>query len=110
MQKNWLKTMTLLLAGLLTLGGCGDGGSLLQRGILGLAQVVCSCIDGHGHIGAGVAIGHGEHVQVIQLLLVDFDRRSRTEHQAAKISAVNGLSQFLFPPIVSRSSWNRHTH
>ncbi|MBE6615478.1 MAG: serpin family protein [Ruminococcaceae bacterium] len=27
MQKNWLKTMTLLLAGLLTLGGCGDGGT-----------------------------------------------------------------------------------
>ena len=42
--------------------GCGNGRRLLQGGILCLPQV-CGCgVDGHRHIGTGVAVRHREYV------------------------------------------------
>ena len=78
-------------------GGSGLGG-LLQGGVLHLAQVCGGGVDGHGHVGAGVAIGHGEHVQVVELLLVDFNGCGGADDHSAKIGAVDNLFQIFLPP------------
>ena len=63
-----------------------------QIGVIGLAQVGSRGVDGHGHIGAGIAVGHREHVQFVELLLVDLDGSRRVDDHPAKLSSVNGLS------------------
>ena len=76
-------------------GGCCCAGSLLQGRIFQLAQIGCCGVDGHGHVGASVAIGNGEHVQLVQSLFVNFNTGSRTDHQSAKIGAIYSLLQLL---------------
>ena len=60
-------------------GGSRGLGGLLQGGVLHLPQVSGGGVDGHGHIGAGIAVRHGENVQLIELLLVDLDRGGRAD-------------------------------
>ena len=89
-------------------GRCSHLGSLAQSGVLSLAQVAGSGVDGHGHIGAGIAVGDGEHVQLVQSLLVDFNGSSSADDHSAKIGAVDNLFQIFLPPNLNRSSWNRY--
>ena len=76
-------------------GGSRHLGRFFQIGVLGLAQVGGRGVDGHGHIGAGISIRHGEHVQLVESLLVDLDGGSRADDHSAKIGSVDGFSQFI---------------
>ena len=48
-------------------------GGLVHGGGLGLAELVHRRLDGQGHIGAGVAVGHRKYVQVIDGLFLRGD-------------------------------------
>ena len=61
-------------------GGGSDGGRLLHSGGLALAQLRHGGADGHGHIGARVAVGHGKDVQVVDGLLLGRDDGCAVEH------------------------------
>ena len=61
-------------------GGGRDGGRLLHSGGLALAQLRHGGADGHGHIGARVAVGHGKDVQVVDGLLLGRDDGCAVEH------------------------------
>ena len=54
-------------------GGGGDGHGLIQGGGLGFAELRHGGADGHGHIGARVAVGDRENVQVVDGLLLGRD-------------------------------------
>ena len=88
-------------------GGGGNLGGGVQLRVLGLAQVGGGGVDGHGHIGAGVAVGNREHIQLVQRLLVNLNGCGSADNHPAKLGAVNGLPQFLFSSVLSQSSWNR---
>ena len=90
-------------------GRSGSLSGLLQGGIFQLPQVIGCGVDGHGHIGASIAIGNGEHIQLIQSLLVDLNAGGRTDDQAAKVGSVDSLSHFFYLQI-SRSPWNQCGH
>ena len=51
-------------------GGSGGLGHGVQLGAVHTPQIVGCGVDSHGHIRAGVAIGYGENVQFIQILLL----------------------------------------
>ena len=53
--------------------GGRDLGGLLQCGRLHPPQLGHGGLDGQGHIGAGVAVGHRENVQVVDALLLGGD-------------------------------------
>ena len=90
-------------------GGSGGLGHGVQLGAVHTPQIVGCGVDSHGHIRAGVAIGHGENVQFIQILLVDLDRGGCAEDHSLQFSPRNGL-QLLTPPKFIQSSWNRYRH
>ena len=48
-------------------------GGLVHGGGLGLAELVHRRLDGQGHIGAGVAVGHRKYVQVVDGLFLRGD-------------------------------------
>ena len=54
-------------------GAGGDLGGLAHRGGLALFQLRRSGLDGKAHIGAGIAVRHGEYVQVVDGLLFTGD-------------------------------------
>ena len=54
-------------------GAGGDLGGLAHRGGLVLFQLRRSGLDGKAHIGAGIAVRHGEYVQVVDGLLFTGD-------------------------------------
>ena len=54
-------------------GGCGYVGGLGQCHITQLAQLGCGCIQRHGHVCAGITVGNGKHIQIIDLLFVQFN-------------------------------------
>ncbi len=71
----------------------GQGQVLRRFGKIGRGSA-----ERHAHVRAGIAVGNGEHVQLVDLLAVVIDRRSRTADQPAEGSAVNGLNQVRTPP------------
>lgn len=84
-------------------GGGGNGSRLFQGGVFGLLQVCHSGVDGHGHVGTGVAVRHREHVQLVDRLLVDFNRGGRADDQSAKIGPVDGLPQWNYTSEIGTS-------
>ena len=93
-------------------GRSRTGSGLLQGGILQLSQIRHGGADGHGHIGARIAVRHGEDVQLVDRLLMRLDGRGGLDHQLAEIGPVNCLPQNLHLRIGSliRFAWNRYTH
>ena len=85
-------------------GGSGNLGRGIELRILRLAQVGGRGVDGHGHIGAGIAVGNREHVQFIEILLVDLDRGGGTDDHSSQLCPVDGLPQLFTPPKINRSS------
>ena len=73
--------------------GGGDVGGLGQGHIPGLAQILGGGVESHGHIGARVSVGDGEHVQLVDFLLVDFNGCGSGEQHLPVGSAVNGQFQ-----------------
>ena len=88
--------------------GSGNFRGSAQIRVIRLAQVSGGGGDGHGHIRAGIAVGHREHIQLVQGLLVVFNGGCRADNHSAQIRAVDCLFQDSFPPILSRSSWSPH--
>ena len=71
--------------------GSGRLGGQAHGGILVLFQLSGRGADGQAHIGAGIAVGHGEHVQVVDLLLFSVDRGGCVDDHLLKGRRVNGL-------------------
>ena len=59
-----------------------------------------SALHGQGHVGAGIAVRHGEHVQRVHRLTVLFEQGRAGNHHIAQQQAVNRLklNQGSFPP------------
>ena len=61
--------------------GGRDLGGLVHRGGLALAQLVHRRLDGQAHIGAGVAVRHREHVEIVDgLFLLGNARGAEGDH------------------------------
>ena len=85
-------------------------GSLGQVQLARLAQLVGGRVEGHAHVGAGIAVRHGEYVQLIDLLLVVFNGGSRAEDHFPKGRPVDGISHVTVHLPLSRSRWSRSPH
>ena len=73
--------------------GGGDVGSLGQRGIFGALQI-CDCVvERHAHIRAGISVGYGEDVQLVDMVLVDFNGGRSADYHAPECRSVDCLSQ-----------------
>ena len=79
--------------------GAGGGGSGLAQ-IMGIAfaQLGGGGADGQAHVGARVAVGDGEHIQVVDLLLLQGDSGGAVEHHVFELNSVNGLDHGIIPP------------
>ena len=71
--------------------GGGRLGGQAHGGILVLFQLNGCRADGQAHVGAGITIGHREHVEVVDLLLFSVDRGGRVDDHLLKGRRVNGL-------------------
>ena len=89
-------------------GRSRDIGGLRQRDAARLAQIGCRCVQRHAHVRAGVAVGDGEDVQLVDLLFVDLDGGSGAEDHFLKGRSVNGLPhcKLHLRIAVNRSSWS----
>ena len=74
-------------------GSLGHGGGGLFLGLSGGGA------NGQGHVGAGVAVGHREDVELVDALFLGVDGGSSVHHHALKQCAVNdvdhNVSKFL---------------
>ena len=88
-------------------GGGGGVGGLGQRGGLDLAQLRHGGADGHGHIGARVAVGDGEHVKVVVGLLLGGDGSGAVEHHLLEQRAGDLIVHVVTSSLTG--SWNPRT-
>ena len=68
-------------------------GSLCQRLRAALFEILRRSSEGHAHIGAGVAVGHREDVQLVDFLLFLLNCGAGGYDHPGKCRAVHGLSQ-----------------
>ena len=78
--------------------GSGHIGGLGKRHVLCAAQLGAGGVQRHAHVRAGVAVGDGEDVQLVDLLLIQVDLGSGGEHHPGKYRAVNGFDHGGLPP------------
>ena len=78
--------------------GGRDVGGFGERDVRLAAKLGRGCAEGHAHVGAGVAVRHGENVQFVDLLLFKLDGSRGGADHAAKGRAVKSLSQKETPP------------
>ena len=64
-------------------------GGLVHGGGIGLAELVHRRLDGQGHIGAGVAVGHRKYVQVVDGLLLSGNAGRAEQHHILEGGAVD---------------------
>ena len=67
----------------------GDLGGVVDGGGLGLVQLGAGGLDGQVHIGAGVAVRHGENVQVVDGLLLSGNAGRAEQHHILEGGAVD---------------------
>ena len=74
-------------------GGRRHIGGLCERGLRVFLKISRGRAERHAHVRAGVAVGDGENVQLVDLLFVEVDRRGRADDHTAEQCAVNFLYQ-----------------
>ena len=80
-------------------GAGGDLGGFGHGGRLALAQLGGGGLDGEAHVGAGVAVGHREYIQVIDRLFLRLDAGGAKEHHLLKRAAVDSICHVDFSPL-----------
>ena len=73
---------------------------LVRAQIFPAAHLAGGALHGQGHVSAGIAVGHREHVQRVHRLAVLFKQGRAGNHHVAQQQAVNRLklNQGSFPP------------
>ena len=67
-------------------------GGIVNGGGLGFFQFSTGGLNGQVHVGAGIAVGNGKDVQVVDGLLLSCDAGSAEEHHLLK----SGTADFLY--------------
>ena len=70
-------------------GSGGDGGGLAHGGGAALAQLGGGGADGEAHVGARVAVGNGEDVEIVDLLLLQRNGGGAVEHHLPELGSVD---------------------
>ena len=70
-------------------GAGGDGSGLADVPGLAFFQLGGGGADGQAHVGAGVAVGDGENVQIIDFLLLQGDGGGAVENHFLELDSVD---------------------
>ena len=63
-----------------------------------LSQLVCGVVERKAHIRAGIAVGHGENVQLVYLLYIRVERRVRAQYHLFERGGIDIIFQTKVPP------------
>ena len=86
------------------------GNGLTHGGGVLLLELSGCGADGQAHVGAGVAVGHGEDVELVDLLLFCIQGGGGMDDHPCQRCAVNELYHNVYSFSISRSAWSPRRH
>ena len=90
-------------------GSGGSGGGLSQVFGVALFQLGGGGADGEAHVGAGVAVGDGEYVEVVDLLLLQRDSGGAVEDHPLELDTIDRLYHLSVKPPWHWTQQSLHT-